>query len=223
MASTHFGRPTSGTELDESRRGMIQEQLRGIRDSRVLAAMAAVPRHLFVPETLRHRAYEDMPLPIGSGQTISQPRMVAIMLEAAELQGNERVLEVGAGSGYQAALLSLLAREVYAVELLPELAELARRNLARAGIQRAHVITADGANGWPPAAPYDVIIVAAAASRIPEPLIEQLAPGGRLLIPVGPRRLQVLVRVRRGPNGLTSEDLGGCAFVPLIQEGEAQS
>jgi protein-L-isoaspartate(D-aspartate) O-methyltransferase len=216
MASLQFGRPASTHGFDDWRRRMVDDQLRGIRDRRVLAAMAAVPRHLFVPEGMRHMAYEDVPLPIGHGQTISQPRMVAITLQAAELHGEERVLEVGAGSGYQAALLSLLAREVYALEIIPELVDMARRNLARAGIRRVEVILADGTDGWPEGAPYEAIIVAAAAREIPEALTDQLAPGGRLLIPVGPPHLQTLVRVRRSADGLMSEDLGGCAFVPLV-------
>jgi protein-L-isoaspartate(D-aspartate) O-methyltransferase len=178
--------------------------------------MRTVPRHLFVPEHLRDMAYSDTPLPIGYGQTISQPRMVATMLEIAELHPADRVLEIGAGSGYQAALLSRLVTDVYTIEIVPELAELARRNLERAGIGDVHVITADGSEGWAAAAPYAAIIVAAGALEIPLPLIHQLAPYGRLVIPVGAAPYQVLTRVRRTPRGVTTEDFDLCAFVPLV-------
>jgi protein-L-isoaspartate(D-aspartate) O-methyltransferase len=190
-----------------------------IRDSRVLAAMASVPREEFVLEGLRAAAYEDRPLPIGQGQTISQPLMIAIMLEAAELAGTERVLEVGTGSGYQAALLGLLGREVYTVEIVPELAEHAARVLREQNAGNVTVITADGSGGWPEAAPYDAILVAAAAPQVPAPLVEQLAEGGRLIIPVGEApRMQVLVRVRKVDGKARSEELDLCAFVPLIGE-----
>lgn len=188
----------------------------GVRDPRVLAAMTSVPREHFVPQALRGAAYADSPLPIGCGQTISQPLMVAILLEALELDGSERVLDVGTGSGYQAALLAELAREVYSIELLPELAERARTNIAVLGYRDVVVVVGDGSQGYPPAAPYDAIAVAAGAPDVPGPLIEQLAPGGRLLIPVGGGLFQRLLRIRRQPEGTTTEDLGGCAFVPLI-------
>lgn len=203
-------------QYDALRRDMVARQLGDIRDSRVLEAMATVPRHLFVPEHLREVSYQDTPLPIGFGQTISQPLMVAIMLEAALLRGNERVLEIGTGSGYQAALLTHLAKEVYTVEIIPELAELARSNLAAAGVDAPHVITADGSLGWPEAAPYDAIIVAAGAPVVPDPLVTQLAQGGRLIIPVGRRFGQVLKRLQRTPHGVQTETFGGCAFVPLV-------
>ena len=203
-------------EYEALRRDMVTHQLLDIRDPRVLEAMATVPRHLFVPERLREVSYADTPLPIGFDQTISQPLMVAIMLEAALLRGNERVLEIGTGSGYQAALLARLAKDVYTVEIIPELADLARANLAAAGVDGVQVITADGSLGWPEAAPYDAIIVAAGAPVVPDPLVAQLAQDGRLIIPVGPRFGQVLKRLRRTERGVQTETFGGCAFVPLV-------
>ncbi|WP_428264995.1 protein-L-isoaspartate(D-aspartate) O-methyltransferase [Haliangium sp.] len=201
----------------ELRRGMVERQLRGrgITDERVLAAMGTVPRHLFVPPHLRAAAYADSPLEIGHDQTISQPLMVAIMLEALELRGPERVLEVGCGSGYQAALLAKLAAEVYAVEIIPELARGAERALALADIAGVEVIVGDGGLGWPAAAPYDAIVVAAAAPEVPAPLVDQLGDGGRLVLPVGNGVLQTLLRIRKRGRATHSENLGGCAFVPL--------
>ena len=179
--------------------------------------MQRVPRHFFVPEGLRLAAYDDTPLPIGCGQTISQPLMVATMLEAMELEGNERVLEVGAGCGYQAALLAELAREVYTVEIVEELARMAAENLRRLGYRNVTLVESDGSLGYADGAPYDAIVVAAAAPAIPGPLIEQLAPGGRLLIPVGGPFGQMLERIRRGLDDRIDVDrLGGCAFVPLV-------
>ena len=200
---------------------MVDRQLRvgGIVDERVLAAMAAIPRHLFVPSDRRHQSYEDTPLPIGLGQTISQPLMVATMLEAMDLEGHEHVLEVGAGCGYQAALLGALARDVFTVEVLPELAKLARRHLEALGCSRVTVVLGDGGLGYPPAAPYDAIVVAAAAPSVPPPLVEQLAPGGRLVIPVGGWLSQTLCRVRKEQDGaLVEERMMGCTFVPLVGE-----
>jgi protein-L-isoaspartate(D-aspartate) O-methyltransferase len=201
------------------RRLMVQDQLRerGIRDERVLAAMGRVPRHMFVPETWRSAAYDDTPLPIGYGQTISQPLMVATMLEAAAFEGDERVLEVGAGCGYQAALLGELAHEVFTVEIIPDLARLAAENLERTGYENVLVVQSDGSLGHRESAPYDVILVAAAAPTVPEPLVDQLAVGGRLLIPVGSSFGQTLERVTRLPDGrIDVQRLGGCAFVPLV-------
>jgi len=201
-----------------AREAMVERQLRGrgIQDERVLAAMRRVPRHLFVPESLRDRAYTDGPLPIGHGQTISQPLMVATMIEALELAGEELVLEVGAGSGYEAAVLGVLARRVVALEIIPELVELGRRNLARAGIDNVEVRLGDGGLGLQDEGPFEAIIVAAGAPRIPEPLVAQLAVGGRLVIPVDDLWGQMLTRVRRAQDGtLRTERLGGCAFVPL--------
>ena len=189
--------------------------VRGIRDEKVLAALAAVPRELFVPEQLRRNAYADRALPIGSGQTISQPFMVATMLEALRLDGG-RVLEVGTGSGYQAALLAELADEVVTIERVPELAEEARRTLARVGYERVDVRVGDGTLGVPERAPFDGIIVAAAAPAVPEPLYDQLAPGGRLVVPVGTRRDQWLEIVERGPDGPIRVRTVPCRFVPLL-------
>lgn len=207
------------SEYRDERREMVRRQLRarGIEDERVLEAMQAVPRHLFVPASMQGVAYADAPLPIGYGQTISQPLMVAIMLVALEPTGDDRVLEVGTGSGYQAALLAQLARDVTTVELVPELAERAAARLASLGYENVHVVTGDGSLGWPRGAPYDAIIVAAGAPDVPEELVAQLADGGRLVIPVG-MGLQELVRVRLRGGRVTREDLGGCAFVPLLGE-----
>lgn len=188
---------------------------RGIRDEKVLAALASVPREQFVPEGLRRHAYADRALPIGSGQTISQPFMVATMLDALGLDGG-RVLEVGTGSGYQAALLAELADEVITVERVPELAEEARRVLERAGYERVDVRVGDGTLGVPERAPFDGIVVAAAAPAVPEPLYAQLAPAGRLVVPVGTRRDQWLEIVERGPQGPIRSRTVPCRFVPLL-------
>ena len=189
--------------------------LRGIRDERVLAALAKVPRELFVPENLRRHAYADRALPIGSGQTISQPFMVATMLEALGLDGG-RALDVGTGSGYQAALLAELADEVVTIERIPELAEEARRTLDRAGYARVDVRVGDGTLGVPERAPFDGIVVAAAAPAAPDTLYGQLAPGGRLVVPVGTRRDQWLEIVERGPDGPIRSRTVPCRFVPLL-------
>ena len=188
---------------------------RGIRDERVLAALATVPRELFVPEDLRRHAYADRALPIGSGQTISQPFMVATMLEALGLEGG-RVLEIGTGSGYQAALLAELADDVVTVERVPELADEARRTLERAGYGRVDVRVGDGTLGVPEQAPFDGIVVAAAAPAVPESLYEQLAPGGRIVVPVGTQRDQWLEIVERTPDGPVRARTVPCRFVPLI-------
>ena len=189
---------------------------RGIGDERVLAAMAAVPRELFVPEELRRNAYDDRALPIGLGQTISQPFMVAAIAEALELAGGERVLDVGAGSGYQAAVLAELAGEVVAIERLPELAERARAALDRAGYERVELVVGDGTLGVPGRAPFDGIAVAAAAPDVPEALYAQLAAGGRLVLPVGSRRSQWLDVVVKGESGPERRRTVPCAFVPLV-------
>ncbi len=197
---------------------MVEEQLRarGIDDPRVLEAMAAISREPFVPERYRQAAYADMALPIGHRQTISQPLMVALMLQALALRGDENVLEVGAGSGYQAALLGRLAQHVTAIEYVPELAERARRTLSQLDIRNVDIVTSDGSGGHPDHAPYDAIVVAAAAPEAPAPLLEQLAEGGRLIIPIGDRWGQQLTRIRRVPAGFEAERLGGCMFVPLL-------
>ena len=191
---------------------------RGIRDERVLAALATVPREQFVPERLRRHAYADRALPIGSGQTISQPFMVATMLEALALDGG-RVLDVGTGSGYQAALLAELADEVVTIERVPELAEEARQTLERTGYGDVDVRVGDGTLGVPERAPFDGIVVAAAAPAVPEMLYEQLAPGGRIVVPVGSRRDQWLETVERRPDGPVRSRTVPCRFVPLLGSG----
>jgi protein-L-isoaspartate(D-aspartate) O-methyltransferase len=197
---------------------MVLQQLRGrdVEDERVLAAMATVPRELFVPPELQRRAYDDAALPIGGGQTISQPYMVARICEALSLRGHERVLDVGTGSGYQAAVLAELAGDVHTIERMPELAEQARENLAAAGYERVHVHVGDGTLGLPEHAPFVGIAVAAAAPRIPEALYEQLEPRGRLVVPVGRRRGQELQLVIRSPEGPAVVRSVPCRFVPLV-------
>jgi protein-L-isoaspartate(D-aspartate) O-methyltransferase len=199
---------------------MVDAQLRGrdVVDERVLAAMERVPRELFVPEKLRDRAYDDAALPIGADQTISQPYMVARICEALSLTGPERVLDVGTGSGYQAAVLAELADEVDTIERIPKLAEQARANLAAAGYGRVRVHVGDGSRGLPERAPFDAIAVAAAAPELPRTLYDQLEPRGRLVVPVGRRgmqRLEVIVRSPEGPAVLRSVP---CRFVPLVGE-----
>lgn len=190
----------------------------GVRDPRVLAAIEQVPRHRLVPEALRDQAYRDCALPIGEGQTISAPGMVAAMTGALELEGHECVLEIGTGSGYQAAVLSALAARVVSVERLPTLAARARSALDALGIANVVVHLGDGSRGRPQEAPFDAILVTAGAPEIPPPLIEQLAPEGRLVAPVGDRATQELVRVRRTGGGIRRESLGRCRFVDLVGE-----
>jgi protein-L-isoaspartate(D-aspartate) O-methyltransferase len=203
------------------REHMVETQIsaRGVRDARVLEAMRTVPRHEFVPERQRDSAYLDMPLPIGHDQTISQPFIVARMTELLALQGKERVLEIGTGSGYQAAILSVLAREVYSIEIVEPLARRAAQDLRRLGYHNVHVRAGDGYQGWPEAAPFDAIVVTAAPPRIPEPLKQQLAVGGRLVIPVGDfdQELRVLTRTERG---LSERAVLPVRFVPMT--GSAQ-
>jgi protein-L-isoaspartate(D-aspartate) O-methyltransferase len=197
---------------------MLVEQLetRGIADQRVLAAMGAVPRHLFVESALADRAYEDRALPIGQRQTISQPYMVALMTQALELTGAERVLEIGAGSGYQAAILSHLASRVYSVERVKALANRARKVLDRLKLFNVVIRVFDGTFGWPEEAPFDAIIVTAGAPAVPQPLIDQLKEGGRLVAPVGDREGQQLVKLVKRSSGVETTVLTECAFVPLI-------
>lgn len=199
---------------------MVHEQLRGrdIVDERVLAAMERVPRELFVSEEQRHRAYDDAALPIGGGQTISQPYMVARICEALALRGDERVLDVGTGSGYQAAVLAELAGDVFTIERIPELAEGARANLEAAGYERVEVHVGDGTLGLPERAPFAAIAVAAAAPDIPQSLYQQLEPGGRLVLPVGGRHGQLLQLVVRSPEGPAVIHSVPCRFVPLLGE-----
>ncbi|OLC89697.1 MAG: protein-L-isoaspartate O-methyltransferase [Acidobacteria bacterium] len=205
-------------EYAPQRAEMIEKQLRrrGISDAAVLAAMLAVPRHQFVPEELRSRAYEDAPLPIGGGQTISQPYIVAAMTSVLRLQPGDRVLEIGTGCGFQAAVLSHLAREVFTIELRPELASAASEKLARLGYHNVHVHCGDGTLGLPEFAPFDGILVAAAAPEVPEPLLTQLAETGRLIIPVGDADNQELQLVEKHAGVFSTKMLEGCRFVPLV-------
>ena len=199
---------------------MVETQIaaRGITDARVLSAMRKVPRHLFVPEELRAAAYGDHPLPIGHGQTISQPYIVAMMTSLLQIQPDERVLEIGTGSGYQAAILGILAKEVISLERIPEVARLAQKNLAVSGTRAVRVITGDGTRGYPERAPYDGVLITAATPSVPPPLIDQLAEGGRLVAPVGSRDLQELMRLTRKEKDLLRESFGGVVFVPLLGE-----
>lgn len=187
-----------------------------IADERVLAAMSAVPRHLFVPEALRGNAYGDHALPIDFGQSISQPFIVARQTELLELTGQDRALEIGAGSGYQTAILSQVARQVYALERIPELARNSQKTINDLGIRNATIRCFDGTFGWKEFAPFQGILVAAGSPDIPQPLIDQLAPGGRLVIPVGSDREQRLLRLTRTEDGVETEDFGACQFVRLI-------
>lgn len=206
--------------LDQRRETMLSEHLlgRGIHDPAVLAAMREVPREAFVDGGIRELAYEDHPLPIAGGQTISQPYIVAYMIEALQLSGTEQVLEIGTGSGYAAAVLSRIVATVHTVERLGDLASSARQRLGMLGYANIIVHEGDGTLGWPEQAPYDAIVVTAGAPKVPKPLLDQLAIGGRLVIPVGSHAdLQVLLRVRRtGEHDYHSEELCGVRFVPLI-------
>jgi len=202
---------------------MVDSQLRsrGIRDPRVLKAMETVPRHLFVDEGLRDQAYSDGPLPIGENQTISQPYIVALMTEALELTGRDKVLEIGTGSGYQAAVLAEIAERVLSIERIAFLATRARKLIESLNYFNVAIRVGDGTLGWQDEAPFDAILVAAGSPEIPKTLIEQLAVGGRLVIPVGDRNSQQLIRVTRQSEDvkdLKKEDLGGCRFVNLIGE-----
>lgn len=213
--------PNLSDEMTMQRLRMI-EQLRGshgIKDERVLEAMSAVPRHLFVPEAIKSQAYKDNALPISSGQTISQPFIVARMSELLELKGGEKILEIGAGSGYQTAVLASLARSIFAIERLDALAQEAEKRLISLGFRNVVLKAGDGTNGWDAYMPYDAILVAAGGPAIPEPLVKQLKIGGRLVIPVGKdRKSQMLMRVTRREIGNSVENFGPCAFVPLIGE-----
>ena len=202
----------------DARRAMVEEQIRRrhINDENVLAAMAQVPRHEFVPAEFRGRAYEDAPLPIGEGQTISQPYIVAAMTAALRLGGREKVLEIGAGCGYQGAILGCLANQVYTVECRSELAAEASERLARLGYANVHVHCGDGTLGLAELAPFDAILVAAAAPSVPGPLIEQLSAGGRMIVPVGDAENQELQLVERTDRALRTTILEPCRFVPLI-------
>jgi protein-L-isoaspartate(D-aspartate) O-methyltransferase len=206
-----------GDPWREARERMVREQIvaRGVRAPRVLAALRSVPRHEFVPAEHRASAYEDEPLPIGEGQTISQPYVVAAMTEALALEGGERVLEIGTGSGYQAAVLAELAREVYTIEIVKPLADSARERLARLGYRRVRVRHGDGWAGWPKAAPFDAIVVTAAPDEIPAALVAQLAVGGRLVVPVGGHDHQELLLLVREESGVRRQRLMDVRFVPM--------
>ncbi|MBM4257306.1 MAG: protein-L-isoaspartate(D-aspartate) O-methyltransferase [Deltaproteobacteria bacterium] len=205
-------------QWQSARQQMVEEQLRrrDVRDERVLQAMATVPRHLFVPTVLQSQAYDDGPLPIGQEQTISQPYIVAVMTESLRLKGVETVLEIGTGSGYQAAILSLLVKQVYSVEIIPQLAETARQRLASLGYKNVEVIVGDGNKGWPLKSPYEAIIVTAAAPQIPPALLDQLAEGGRMVLPVEVDNEQHLLRLQKVDGKIVRENLGPVRFVPLV-------
>lgn len=208
-----------GDDMEQQRLEMVEQQIlaRGIKDMRVLAAMRKVPRHLFVPNRYRSQAYEDHPLPIGLGQTISQPYIVAFMAAAVDLQPDETVLEIGTGSGYAAAVLAELGQDVYTIEILAPLAEKARLLLAELGYDRVHVKSGDGYLGWPEKAPFNAIVVSCAPENVPETLVEQLADGGRIIIPVGEAGgVQKLVRgVKRG-DLLEIREVMPVRFVPMV-------
>ena len=207
-------------EFRELRDLMVKTQLvpRGIKDERMLAAMKKVPRHLFVDEAMQHRAYDDSALPIGEGQTISQPYMVAVMTELLALHGTEKVLEIGTGSGYQAAVLAELVKEVYTVERITVLAKRAEGRYRELGYDNIHVKVADGTLGWPEASPFDRIIITAGTPKVPEPLLQQLADQGMLIAPVGDRFSQQIIKVRKIGEKVVEEYHTPCVFVPLIGE-----
>jgi protein-L-isoaspartate(D-aspartate) O-methyltransferase len=206
-------------DFDAARAELIDQLSTEIKDKRVLEVMRSIPRELFIPRERRHLAYEDRPLPIGYDQTISQPFIIALMTEALALKGNEQVLEVGTGSGYQAAILAKLTRHVVTIERLKPLAETAKKVLDSLGFTNIEVHVTEEALGWQREAPYDAIMVTAAAPRVPPDLLAQLRISGRLVIPVGSRYLQELYKITRGRNRNKIENLGGCRFVSLIGKG----
>jgi protein-L-isoaspartate(D-aspartate) O-methyltransferase len=214
MAPAQDGGPVP--DLNSAREALIRSMSEDVPDEHVLEAFRKVPRERFIDAELRPFAYHDRPLPIGHGQTISQPRIVAMMLRELDLNGSERVLDVGSGSGYQAALLAQLAAEVIGVELIPELTERSRAVIRELGYDNVHIELAGDELGFPEGAPYDAIVVGAASPRVPQSLTAQLAPGGRLVIPVGSRDGQDLLVVKKGTEGLTVTRKGSCRFVPLI-------
>jgi protein-L-isoaspartate(D-aspartate) O-methyltransferase len=216
--------PSPSDEYEAAREQMVREQIedRGVRDARVLAALRKVPRHLFVPPEERGEAYNDYPLAIGHGQTISQPYIVAYMTEALELKPRDRVLEIGTGSGYQAAILAELVTQVYSIEIVEALAKEAEARLRRLGYSNVQVRAGDGYRGWPEAAPFDAIIVTAAPGHIPQPLVDQLREGGRMVLPLGSWE-QDLVRLRRTREGILREYLLPVRFVPMTGEAEKHS
>ena len=206
-------------DLERARQSLLKHLEYEIADNRVVEAMKRVPREAFVSQEQYHAAYDDRPLSIGFGQTISQPFIVALMVQALELRGDDKVLELGAGSGYEAAILAELTQKVVTVECIPELAESAKQVLAQLGYSNIEVRVAGKTLGWPDGAPYDAIIVSAGAPTVPQVLVEQLTWNGRLVIPVGSRWQQELLRVTKLKKRNNIENLGGCYFVPLIGEG----
>jgi len=212
--------PNPGGDFKSMREKMVETQIkaRGVRDPRVLSALLKVERHRFVPEKYLDSAYSDQPLPIGEGQTISQPYIVALMTELLELKGNEKVLEIGTGSGYQAAILAELAAEVYTIEIVGSLASVAREKLSQLGYQNIRVKAGDGYQGWPEAAPFDAILVTAAPDHIPEPLVEQLKEGGRMVVPVG-THTQELIKISKHSGKIETADVIPVVFVPMTGEG----
>jgi protein-L-isoaspartate(D-aspartate) O-methyltransferase len=221
-AAGHAAQPASGAsdaQHDRARERMVRDQIeaRGVRDARVLEAMRRVPRHLFMPEEVRSAAYEDHPLPIGYEQTISQPFIVAWMTEALQVTPRSRVLEIGTGSGYQAAVLSQIVAAVYTIEIVAPLAESARRTFETLGYTNVHAKHGDGYLGWPEHAPFDAIIVTAAPEQVPQPLIDQLRVGGRLVVPVGGRGVQQMTVITKGPDGVTRDERMPVRFVPLVR------
>jgi protein-L-isoaspartate(D-aspartate) O-methyltransferase len=204
----------------DERSRMVEYQIRsrGISNPRVLGAIREIPRHLFIPPPYNTSAYDDAPLPIGNGQTISQPYIVALMTELLDPRPEDRVLEIGAGSGYQAAILSMLVRHVTTIERIPAVADLARENLAKIGLKNISIVVGDGTRGYPEHAPYDGIMITAATPEIPKPLIDQLAFGGILVAPVGGREIQELISLTKNETGILRSSHGGVRFVPLIGE-----
>jgi protein-L-isoaspartate(D-aspartate) O-methyltransferase len=223
LASCTDAKPPQAGDLATQREAMVATQIeaRGISDPATLRAMRAVPRHEFLPLRLRDEAYADYPLPIGHGQTISQPYIVAFMTEAIRPQPGEKILEIGAGSGYQAAVLAEAGADVYTVEIVGPLAEMARQTLARLGYDKARVLHADGFRGWPEHAPYDAIVVTCAPDRIPPALIEQLREGGRMIIPVGGGMNQELVLLRKAGGTIEKQSVLPVRFVPMTGEAES--
>jgi protein-L-isoaspartate(D-aspartate) O-methyltransferase len=215
--------PDRELEREQEREQMVSMQIesRGVLDARVLAAMRAVPRHRFVPRTYSRSAYDDRPLPIGHDQTISQPYIVAFMSEVLELEPGDRVLDIGTGSGYQAAVFSMIVREVYSIEIVDSLCRSAAKRLAALGFDNVEVRCGDGYRGWPEKAPFDAILVAAAPDHIPQPLLDQLAVGGRLVLPVGDWD-QELILVRRTAQGFEQASILPVRFVPMTGEAEDQ-
>lgn len=205
-------------EWKHERERMVNEQIiaRGVKDARVIEAMKRVPRHYFIDKTYYHQAYNDFPLPIGNEQTISQPYMVAIMTELLELEGDEKVLEIGTGSGYQTAILALLCERVYSIERISDLSRHARQRLTKLGFKNINIMVGDGSLGWPAFSPYDGIIVTAGSPSIPDELIAQLADNGIMVLPVGGEYTQTLNVVKKHKGRIYRKELFGCAFVPLV-------